>query len=382
MNELTIGLLGALLATNQPQAVSNVLQERTGVTVNLAAAPEEEELRTVMRADEAAQDEVDAWIQAFSAQPQTNQTREASAALKQKIQARFEQVRTAYGRFLQQHPDSAKGFLAYGSFLHDIGEVDSAKIQYENSRQIDPKNPAVWNNLANYYGEFSPVTQAFACYEEAIRLEPNEPVYYQNFGTTVYLFRKDAQEYYHITEPQVFDKALGLYQKALALEPDNLVAATDYAQSYYGIRPLRTNDALIAWTNALNICKDENEREGVQLHLARVKITAGFYEQAQAHLNTVTNQVYADTRRRLERSLTDHRNPQTVVEPEEATHTGSPRTIRDVLASGELRELIKISHSPTNAALATRTNAVINATNPPAVTTNTLPLPATPPQKP
>jgi tetratricopeptide (TPR) repeat protein len=322
MNELTIGLLGALLATNQPQAVSNVLQERASVTMNLADNPTESELRTVMMADDAAQDEVNGWIQAFSDQPQTNQTREASVALNQKIRARFELVRTAYGRFLQQHPDHAKGYLAYGSFLHDIGDDDTAKIQYENSRQIDPKNPAVWNNLANYYGEFSPVTNAFACYEEAIRLEPNEPVYYQNFGTTVYLFRKDAQEYYHLTEPQVFDKALALYRKALALEPDSLLAATDYAQSYYGIRPLRTNDALTAWTNALNLCKDENEREGVQLHLARVKISAGFYDQAQAHLNAVTNRVYADMRQRLERSLADHKNP--LPEDSGPTVTNSP----------------------------------------------------------
>ena len=35
----------------------------------------------------------------------------------------------------------------------------------------------------------------------------------------------------------------------MQLEPDNFPLATDYAESYYGIRPLRTNDALVAWTN-------------------------------------------------------------------------------------------------------------------------------------
>ena len=310
MNDLTIGLLSALLATNQPQAVSNVIHEQTGVAVEIATDPTEKELRIVMMADDTAQDDVGEWIQAFEASG-TNRTKEAGIALNQRIMARFEKVRTAYGTFLRNHPDSAKGYLAYGSFLTDIGDEEGAKIQYENSKQIDPKNPAVWNQLANYYGHNGELTNAFVHYTEAIRLDPTEPVYYQNFATTVYLYRKDAREFYHINEQQVFDKALGLYQQAMKYAPNNLVLATDYASSYYGIKPLRTNDALVAWTNALNICKDETEREGVLLHLARTKIAAGLYDQAQAHLAAVTNAVFGDLKRRLERSLADHKNPPT-----------------------------------------------------------------------
>jgi tetratricopeptide (TPR) repeat protein len=326
MNELTIGLLGALLATNQPQAVSNVIQERAGVTVNLPADPAERELREIMRSDDAAVDEVDQWIQEFRSQPFTNQTREAGMELNRKIKERFERVRADYGRYLRNHPDRADGYLAYGSFLTDIGDEEAAKIQYLNAKQINPTNPAVWNQLANYYGHNGEVTNAFAHYAEAIRLDPAEPVYYQNFATTVYLFRKDAQEFYRITEPQVFDKALELYKQAMALEPNSLVLATDYAQSYYGIRPLRTNDALAAWTNALKICRDENEREGVQLHLARVKIQAGRYDEAQGHLNQVTNAAYGELRRRLERSLADHKNPPADDVPETATNAPAART--------------------------------------------------------
>lgn len=308
MSDLTIGLLSALLATNQPQAVSNVIQQQTGVSVDIAADPAERELREVMLADDAAQDDVNGWIRAFDASG-TNRTQEASAALNRRIMARFDQVRDAYKRFLRNHPDSAHGYLAYGSFLNDIGDEEGAKVQYENSKQLDPKNPAVWNNLANYYGEFSPVTNAFAYYTEAIRLNPNEPVYYQNFATTVYLFRKDAQEFYHLTEPQVFDKALGLYRQAMQLAPDDFVLATDYAESYYGIKPLRTNDALMAWTNAMNVAHTDAERQGVELHLARVKIAAGHFDEARAHLAAVTNIAYLDLKKRLTTSLADHEHP-------------------------------------------------------------------------
>lgn len=310
MGDLTIGLLSALLATNQPAAVSNLVSEQTGLAlpVENTADPVERQLREVMINDDAAMDEVNAWISTNQI-PRTDTN--GIAQFNQKIRNRLDLVRQGYETFLHNHPDNAHGFLAYGSFLTDIGEEEAAEAQYLNSKAIDPKNPAVWNQLANYYGDNGELTNAFADYTEASRLDPSEPVYYENLATTVYLYRKDAREYYHLDEQQVFDKALGLYQQAMKLDPDNLVLATDYADSYYGIQPLRTNDALVAWTNALSRCKDETEREGVQIHLARVKIAAGFYDEAQGHLDTVTNAAFDDLRKRLERSLADHKNPPT-----------------------------------------------------------------------
>jgi len=323
MSDLTIGLLSALLATNQPQAVSNVIQDHTGISVPVPdeSNPTDRELRNLMIADDATFDEINSWIN-------TNQVPRSDtngiAALNKKIHDRLDVQKHAYEGFLRNHPDNARGFLAFGSFLHDIGEDEAAKVQYENSKQLDPKNPAVWNQLANYYGEFGGLTNAFADYTEAIRLDPTEPVYYQNFATTVYLYRKDAREFYGINEQQVFDKALGLYRQAIKLAPNDLVLATDYAESYYGIKPMRTNDALMAWTNCLSICKDENEREGVLIHLARTKIAAGMFDGAQADLDAVTNRAFDDLKQRLERSLNDHKNPSTNTVPVASTNVPVP----------------------------------------------------------
>jgi len=273
VNDLTIGLLSALLATNQPQAVSNLVQQQTGVSVQMVNPndPAEKELLQLMADDDAALADVDKWIRdndAFAAQGAGL----SKAELNEKIRARFASVKKNYEDFLKRHPDSVR---------------------------------------ANYYGENGPITNAFIYYAKAVELNPNEPVYYQNFATMVYLYRPDARQFYGINEQQVFDKALALYRQAMKIAPDNFVLATDYAQSYYGIKPLRTNDALMAWTNALQIAHDDNEREGVLIHLARVKIAAGFYDEAQAHLDAVTNAAFADMRHRLERSLADHKNPPT-----------------------------------------------------------------------
>ncbi len=318
-----MGLLSALLATNQPAAVSNVIHQQTGISVNIPGQkdPETLELENIMRDDDDAMAEVNGWI-STNAIPLTNQI--ARLAFQQRIRERLKVVQDEYTRYLRNHPESARGYLAYGSFLNDIGDETAARAQYENSRQLDPKNPAVWNNLANYYGEYGDVTNAFADYEEAIRLDPTEPVYFQNFATTVYLYRKDAKEYYHIDEQQTFDKALGLYRQAMKLEPENLVLATDYAESYYGIKPLRTNDALMAWSNALMIARDDNEREGVRLHLARVNIAAGFYPEATRQLDLVTNTAYASMRRELRRSLVEHqKNAKTASNPDGRNSTAT-----------------------------------------------------------
>lgn len=304
MNELLIGLVGALIATNQPLAVSNLIQQNVGVSVSLVNpnAPEEKELTRLMAEDDAAMDEVDKWIRdnnAFAAQG----AGESKEELNRRILARLDLVRKDYEDFLRRYPNFARGHLAYGSFLNDIGKEAEAGAQYETASQLDPKNPAAWNQLGNYCGEYGPITNAFVDYARAIALDPSEPVYYQNLATTVYLFRKDARAFYGLNEQQVFDKALALYRQAMRLAPDNFPLATDYAQSYYGIKPLRTNDALMAWTNALQIAHDENEREGVYLHLARIKIAVGRYAEAQSHLDAVTNAAFADMRSRLEKNL-------------------------------------------------------------------------------
>ena len=312
MNELLIGLVGALIATNQPLAVSNLIQQNAGISVTIVNPndPAEKELTQLMAGDQAALDEVDKWIRdnnAFAAQG----AGEPREALNRRILARFESVRKDYEDFLRRYPDFARGHLAYGSFLNDIGEEKAAGAQYGKAAQLDPKNPAVWNQLANYYGEHGPLTNAFVDYAKAIELDPVEPLYYRNLAAMVYLFRKDARAFYDISEEQVFDKALALYRKAMQLDPQNFLLATDYAESYYGIRPLRTNDALGAWTNALQIARDDNEREGVYLHLARIKMVVGRFAEARAHLNNVTNAAFADTRHHLERSLSERENTAT-----------------------------------------------------------------------
>lgn len=312
-------MLGVLLVAFPLSAATNG-PEGTNPS---ATAPDpndsvEKEYKKLMEDDDAVQSEVDKWIR-DNEQFAAKGAGMPSAELSRRIRERLEPIRKGYQDFIKRHPDHVRARVAYGSFLGDIHDEEGAQEQWQKALALDPKDPAVYNNLANLYGQIGPVKKAFEYYTKAIELNPRESVYYHNFGTTVYLFRKDAREFYGITEQQVFDKALELYSKALKLDPQNFPLASDVAQTYYGIKPLRTDAALKAWTNTLAIAHDEMEREGVYLHFARLKLIAGRFEEARAQLTSVTNEMYNELKTRLTRNLNE--------QEKQAKDTNAPPTV-------------------------------------------------------
>jgi tetratricopeptide (TPR) repeat protein len=300
------GLLGALVATNQPAAVSNLVLQTTGVSMVIPDRndPVEQEFQKLMDRDDEAQAEVDQWIR------ENNDFAAKGAGMppvlfKQRIEKRLETVNKSYEEFLQRHPDHVRARVAYASFLGDVKGEDAAQEQLEQALALDTNNAAIYNNLANIFGHLGPVKKAFEYYAKAIQLNPLEPLYYHNLGTTVHLFRTDAKEYYGIDEQAVFAKAFALYSNAMRLDPENFPLASDVAQSYYVVRPLPTDEALKAWTNALSLAHDEIEREGVYVHFARINILADRLAVARAHLTAITNEMYADLKKRLTRNLNE-----------------------------------------------------------------------------
>lgn len=284
--------------------------------------PVEVEYLKLLAADDLAQKEVDQWIKDSLAFENVGAAPD-KATLALKVEQRLKPVKDAYEDFMTRHPKHAEARLAYGSFLLEIHEEDEAVVQMEKAREIDPANPATWNNLANHYGHRGPVKKAFEYYAKAIELNPKEPVYRQNLATTTYLFRRDAEEFYNINEQQVFDRALQLYKEAQKLDPTNLVLAVDHAQTYYGIKPFRTNDALVAWTNALSLATTSDEQQGIFLHLARVELNTGHFEEARQHLTLVTNAEMMELKQRLERNWIQKRDKALGVTNSAAVYTNS-----------------------------------------------------------
>ncbi len=291
-----VGLLSALVSTNQQAAVSNLVENSTGLSIQVPnpTDPVEREFSKLLEEDNSAQAEVDKWIKESH-----SNTNSSSATLTLRINQRFEPVKKGYKDFLERNPKHVGAHLAFGSFLNEIRDEEEGVKHWEKARELDPKNPAGWNNLANYYGHRGPVKTAFEYYAKAIELNPNEPVYRWNFATTVYLFRKDAMEFYGVDEPKVFDKALELYRQAMRLSPNDFILASDYAQSFYGTKPPRLKEGLIAWNDAMKIARDDVEREGVRIHLARINWKLGNLGEARQQLNLITNEMYFSTKKKI-----------------------------------------------------------------------------------
>lgn len=308
VSDLLSGLVSVLLATNQPAAVSNLVEQTTGVRVAVPNLndPVEREYLQLLAADDAAQAEVARWMQEnerFAAQGAGL----PDAVLNARIRQRLDEVKKQYEDFLTRHPRHVAARVAYGSFLNDLNDEAAAAAQWERALALDTNNAAIYNNLANHYGHNGPVEKAFTYYEKAIALNPNEPVYLHNFATTVFLFRQHVMRHYGINEQQVFDKAMDLYARAIKLDPKNFPLATDVARSYYVIKPLRIADAKAAWQYALQLAADDVEREGVYLHLARWEIFDQQWDAALGWLNRVTNAMYQHTRSVVLRNLENRR---------------------------------------------------------------------------
>jgi len=319
MDSILSSLLSVLLSTNQVLAASNLVARTTGIALPVVNPndPVEKQFQRLMAEDDAAQAEVGQWIKdndAFSEQGASI----PAVTLNARIDQRFEPVIRGYEDFLLHHPEHARARLAYGSFLNDIGRETDAMVQWEKARQLEPNNPAAWNNLANYFSHRGPIKKAFIYYAKASELDPKEPVYYHNLATCVFIFRKDAKELYGLEDDQqVFRRALELYRQARKLDPQNFELATHLAQTYYYLKPPQPADkqaaeqaerqlldeGLAAWQDAQKLAGDEGEREGVFIHLARLCLTHGRFEEARRHLAAVTRPELAVLKQRLTRNL-------------------------------------------------------------------------------
>lgn len=263
-----------------------------------------EKLRQIMAEDDNAAEEIDGWIR-------ESMTKKEDAQLKQitmntKIRERLQKVEDLYIAFLESHPENAEALLAYGSFLNEQGRNKEAQTKWEKAKEVAPENPAVWNNLASHYSHTGETEKVFAYLEKAIELDQTQSVYYHNLAIMTYTMRKDAKLFYGTTDENViFDKSLDLYRKALDLDPKNFELAADYAQSYYGIKPVRVEEALGAWTRALSIADEEPEKEGVYIHLARFEIMGKNFAKARDWLTKVKHPFYNDLKKLILRNIED-----------------------------------------------------------------------------
>jgi predicted negative regulator of RcsB-dependent stress response len=94
-----------------------------------------------------------------------------------------------------------------------------------------------------------------------------------------------------------------LYSNAMRLDSTNFALAVDVAKSYYGIKPWRFEDAMRAWTNALNLAGNDSDRQEIYTHFARIQIQAGNYDHARQFLEQVNDPRFAGLKNRMLKTI-------------------------------------------------------------------------------
>jgi tetratricopeptide (TPR) repeat protein len=180
----------------------------------------------------------------------------------------------SFEQFLVRYPDHDQAMNVYGTFLDEIGDGDKAVEWWERAIEFSRQNPQLLNNLANYYGHNGRAIDAIRLYEEALILDPDEPVYHFNLGNMYYLFRKETNEIHGWDLDKTFEKSLNHFKQARDLSPGNPSYAISYAETYYGVKFLSQkfdwNDAESAWLQCLHLNSRPDYKDSIRVHLVRI----------------------------------------------------------------------------------------------------------------
>lgn len=193
--------------------------------------------------------------------------------------------------------------------LEFTGKVHGVVSPFEeNLSTYSTKDAAeFWNDWGNEYGHSGPVTNMFVCYLNAVRLVPHEAAYHRNLATSLFMYRKDAKDFFSVDEKTVFNMALREYRKARILEPENFELAKEMAQVHYAIRPFRASEALAEWDRVLALAEKDStvDIEEIYLNLGRVNYMAGNNVEARKWLSKVKSSVHEDIKSILWSRLTE-----------------------------------------------------------------------------
>ena len=253
----------------------------------------------LLKLDDAALSETQNLINKSNAQQGSDLKANSEEEMRQMIQAKVDSVKKEYRGFLKDNPHHVKAMIAYGSFLCDIQEEEEGVKWWIKAQDLDPKNAAVRNNLANHYSHEGDPKRALEEYEAAIALQPSEPTFYFNMGNAMYLFRKETSEMKKWTEDEVFEHSLEAFRKARDLEPNNYDYAYAFAETFYGVKSPHWERALDAWDFCLKLNITPLQRDQIYTHLARINIRLGKIKKARNYLEQVKSEQWQDLRQRL-----------------------------------------------------------------------------------
>lgn len=122
---------------------------------------------------------------------------------------RVNKAREGYDAVLAITPDNVHALSVSAILLSNLGDDETAIARLKRAIQIEPKNPALQNNLGNIYREQDREAEAFEAYRAAILADPRHVDSICNLAVMV-------------RARGAVDDALAIFTEALAIDPDHV----------------------------------------------------------------------------------------------------------------------------------------------------------------
>ena len=139
---------------------------------------------------------------------------------------------------LKNYPDITTAYLQYGAYLYEKGDYDKALLKYNQGIKIDPNNAMFYNNIGNLYFAQKKYDEAMKYYTQAIKINPSYAIAYSNLGATYYSLGK-------------YNDAILTYRKAIKTDPNYANAYFNKGNFYYFKKDYKK--AIFNYTLGINI---------------------------------------------------------------------------------------------------------------------------------
>ena len=197
------------------------------------------------------------------------------------IETELQSIVDGYEALISAAPNYVAAFISYGMMLHRVGERIPSNAMLIRADQIDPYHAIVKNQLGNYQAEEGNYPEAMGFYQMAIDLRPDEPLYHYQLGNLLFSYKN-----FFIDDKLFLPDGIDLeiqnrFRKAAMLAPAHLPYRIRYAQSFFDIARPNWEAALEEWQQLVNFVESPEEKQMMQLYMAKTRFEMGHHTAAQ-----------------------------------------------------------------------------------------------------
>lgn len=203
------------------------------------------------------------------------------------VQTELQSIVDGYERLINASPEFAAAYISYGMMLHRIGERVTSNAILARADELDPYHAIVKNQLGNYQAEEGNYLEAMAFYNMAIDLRPEEPLYHYQLGNLLFAYKK-----FFIDDKLFLLDGIDLeiqknFREAAMLAPAHLPYRLRYAQSFFDVARPNWEAALEEWQQLVDFVESPEEKQMMQLYMARTRFLMGHHTAARKIINKI-----------------------------------------------------------------------------------------------